>query len=134
MKRKGVNNRNGGFTMVEMLTVVAILIILLGVSMVSVVRYRDLLKITELDNAAREIYMAAENRAVLLSGARRLNNQVRTAGAEDGGRYYVSKSSLNGELLTSGSIDPALLDGGDFYIVYDLDGGSVTDVFYAENI
>ena len=132
MKRKGVNNRNGGFTMVEMLAVVAILIILLGVSMVSVVRYRDLLKITELDNAAREIYMAAENRAVLLSGARRLNNQVRTAGAEDGGRYYVSKSSLNAELLTSGSIDPALLDGGDFYIVYNLDGGSVTDVFYAE--
>lgn len=145
MEKRCLDNRNSGFSMVEMLAVVAILIILLGISMVSVAHYRDLLKITELDNAAREIYMAAENRAVLLSGARRLNSQVGKAGtptkltgrAGDGeaaGLYCVSKTGVenSGELLTLGSIDPALLDG-DFYIVYDLDGGSVTDVFYAES-
>lgn len=142
MEKKGLNNRNGGFSMVEMLAVVAIIVILLGISMVAVVRYRDLLKITELDNAAREIYMAAENRAVLLSGARRLNNQVDAAGEnttltaslhsganED--LYYVSRAGIGEELLTVGSIDPALRDG-DFYIVYDKNSGSVTDVFYAE--
>lgn len=129
--------------MVEMLAVVAIIVILLGVSMVSVARYRDLLKITELDNAAREIYMAAENRAVLLSGARRLSNQVNKAGqpvtltghGHSGGEmlYYVSKASMTEDLLTDGSIDPALVaDGVDFYIVYDQNSGSVTDVFYAE--
>ena len=136
-------NRNSGFSVVEMLAVVAILVILLGISMVSVLRYRDLLEITELDNAAREIYMAAENRAVLLSGAKRLNYQVSSAKGPDGlagggeaaGRQYVSKADVKrtGELLTTGSIDPELMDGkGDFYIVYDLDGGSVTDVFYAK--
>ena len=77
-------NRNSGFSVVEMLAVVAILVILLGISMVSVLRYRDLLEITELDNAAREIYMAAENRAVLLSGAKRLNYQVSSAKGPDG--------------------------------------------------
>ena len=65
MKKHTKNNRYGGFTVVEMLTTVAIIVILLAISAVSVVRYIDLLKITELDNAAREIYMAAENRAVL---------------------------------------------------------------------
>lgn len=137
------SNQNSGFTVVEMLAVVAIIIILLGVSAVAAVRCRDLLKITELDNAAREIYMAAENRAVLLSGARRLNSQVSKAGSatvlagraggDAAGLYCVSKdgAEASGELLTFGSIDPALMDG-DFYIVYDLDGGSVTDVFYAE--
>ena len=77
MREDRFDNKNKGFSLVEMLAVVAILIILLGVSAVGVVYYRDLLKITELDNAAREIYMAAENRAVLLSNARRLSGLVR---------------------------------------------------------
>lgn len=135
--------------MIEMLAVVAIIVILLGISIVSVVYYRDLLKITELDNAAREIYMAAENRAVLLSGAKRLNNQLGD-GESGAGRptkltgyewhseekeelYYVSKANMTEDLLKTGSIDPALRKNGvDFYVVYDKSSGSVTDVFYAE--
>lgn len=126
--------------MVELMAVVAITVILFALSMVGVVRYQGMLKLTELDNAAREIYMAAENRAVLLSGARRLKTQVARAselslqaGRAGDGEVYVTKAQVeeNGELLTVGSIDPALMDG-DFYIVYNLDGGSVTDVFYAE--
>lgn len=135
--------------MIEMLAVVAIIVILLGISIVSVVYYRDLLKITELDNAAREIYMAAENRAVLLSGAKRLSNQLGD-GESGAGRptkltgyewhseekeelYYVSKAKMTLDLLKTGSIDPALRkDGVDFYVVYDKNSGSVTDVFYAE--
>ena len=144
MEKRHFNNRNSGFSVVEMLAVVAILVILFGVSMVSAARYRDLLKITELDNAARSIYMAAENRAVLLSGGKRLKNQVGGAGTataltkyETSGEsvdlYYVSKSKVTEELLPLGSVDPALReDGVDFYIVYDQISGSVTDVFYAE--
>ena len=51
--------RNHGFSLVETLAVVAILVILLSLSAVAAAYYRDYLKITELDNAAREIYMAA---------------------------------------------------------------------------
>ena len=128
--------------MVELMAVVAITVILFALSMVGVIRYQGMLKLTELDNAAREIYMAAENRAVLLSGSRRLNNQVGQVGQaaalsdrpESSRAYYVSKAGATNELLAAGSIDPALLDGErDFYIVYDLNGGSVTDVFYAES-
>lgn len=140
MEKNAWNSRNGGFTVVELMAVVAITVILFALSMVGVVRYQGMLKLTELDNAAREIYMAAENRAVLLSGARRLKTQVARAsvlslqaGRAGDGEVYVTKAQVEetGELLTVGSIDPALMDG-DFYIVYDLAGGSVTDVFYAE--
>lgn len=131
METRRLNNNSRGFSLVEMLAVVAILVILLGISMVAAAGYRDLLKITELDNAAREIYMAAENRAVLLSGARRLSNQLDPK--NPGSQFdYVSKTSMNEDLLPTGSIDPALWDG-DFYIVYDRKSGSVTDVFYAKS-
>lgn len=131
METRRLNNNSRGFSLVEMLAVVAILVILLGISMVAAAGYRDMLKITELDNAAREIYMAAENRAVLLSGARRLSNQLGKK-TPDSKFDYVSKTSMDEELLPIGSIDPALRSG-DFYIVYDRKSGSVTDVFYAES-
>ena len=157
MKNRKRNKRNSGFTMVEMLVTVAILIILLSVSAVAVIQYMDRLKIAELDNAAREIYMAAENRAVLLSGAQRLSDLVskdedgnpdddrhlmslgsphKSPSSEDLYYVYVSKDSRNSnidDLLSDSNFDRTLLDNGDFYIVYDLNSGSVTDVFYAEN-
>lgn len=132
-------NWNKGFSLVEMLAVVAIIVILLGVSGVGVIYYRNWLKLTELDNAARSIYMAAENRAVLLSGERRLGGLVKGGGevtltrlsGGDGGTaaYVVARDDGNlSQLLPVGTIDPALLEG-DFYIVYEPVSGSVTDVF-----
>ncbi len=141
MKRIPSNNRNGGFSLVEMLAAVAILVILLGISAVAAAHYKNYLKITELDNAAREIYLAAENRAALLNGSRRLvklvsksGNSVSGVDAGTGGRYISCADIKNGdgELLPAGSIDPALLNG-DFYIVYEPVSGCVTDVFYAES-
>ena len=64
---------------------VAILVILLGVSAVAAARYRDYLKITELDNAARDIYMAAENRAVLLNGGGQLTGLLADSASAEGG-------------------------------------------------
>ena len=98
--------------------------------------YRDYLKITELDNAAREIYMAAENRAVLLNSGGQLDGALGVAPLAEGKTpaqpIHISKSDAAEKgLLTAGAIDPALLDG-DFYIFYNPASGAVTDVFYAE--
>lgn len=133
------HNENRGFSLVETLAVVAILVILLSLSAVAAAYYRDYLKITELDNAARDIYMAAENRAVLLGGSGQLEKALTGGGAQtlaEGGEQqasvYVAKDTAASlGLLTGGAIDPALLNG-QFYIVYDTASGAVTDVFYTE--
>lgn len=132
------NKRNSGFTMVEALAAVAILVILLGLSAVGVSYYRDLLKITELDNAARAIYMAAEDRAVLLESGGQLEDILVGASPLAGGTGGVPSQVVKGkddvvalDLLTAGAVDPALLEG-EFYIVYDPAGAAVTDVFYTE--
>ena len=77
--------RNHGFSLVETLAVVAILVILLSLSAVAAAYYRDYAKITELDNAAREIYMAAENRAVLLNSGGQLDGALGVAPLAEGG-------------------------------------------------
>lgn len=155
MKFKTSKKRNDGFTLVEMLAVTAIVAILLAIGIVAVVHYARWLHITELDNTAREIYLAAENRAVLLSAGGRLEEQVMAAGdaeqtvtphkdatslAAGGGAanakyryiYYDGNANRLEDLLPAGTIDPALREGR-FYIVYEVNMGSVADVFYAED-
>lgn len=136
MTKRVKKQRNHGFSLVETLAVVAILVILLSLSAVAAAYYRDYLKITELDNAAREIYMAAENRAVLLNSGGQLDGVLGVAPLAEGGTpaqpIHISKSDAAEKgLLTAGAIDPALLNG-DFYIFYNPASGAVTDVFYAE--
>ena len=146
MKKPIRSKRNSGFSLVEVLAVVGILVILLAISIVPVANYKDKLKITELDNAAREIFMAAQNRAVLLYDSQQLdgyvNRGVNTAELlgyaqhskeEDEEELYYLTSRNISELLGPGSIDSAFQrDNVEFYIVFDLKSGSVTDVFYAE--
>lgn len=136
MGQRFENRRNRGFSLVETLAVVAILVILLSISAVAASYYRDYLKITELDNAAREIYMAAENRAVLLDSSGRLEGLLSASTLAEGGAadspWITKDDAAAKELLTAGAIDPALLKG-DFRIVYDPDSFAVTDVFYAES-
>lgn len=147
MKCSGGRSQRG-FTVHEMLLVVAILIVLLAVSIVGLVSYSRRLQLAELDNSAREIFLAAQNRAILLSGGQRLEGLVAEPdgsnridhvevlpGAEETTQisvYYIyCKDDNIGELLPTESIDPALWDG-DFYITYEPESGSVVDVFYAE--
>ena len=65
-----------GFTIQEMLLVLLITIVLLAISLVGIIPYMRRLQLTELDNSAREIFMAAQNRAILLSGGQRLERYV----------------------------------------------------------
>lgn len=140
--------RQKGFTIQEMLLVILITVIFLSISMVGIVRYMRHLQLTELDNSAREIFLAAQNRAVLLSGGQRLesyvvdpngHNRLDHVEAIPGSdeiapitAYYLHSSDPNMEkLLPQGSIDPDLWDG-DFYIIYEPKSGSVVDVFFTK--
>ena len=140
-RRGKAGKQNNGFTLLEVLIAVAILVVLLGLALVGVVRWRDYLKITELDNAAREIYMAAENRAVLMqnSGASAVLLSSGPSPASDESLVVLSKKTVEPdsmdvrleELLPVGTIDPALREKC-YYILYSKSTGHVTDVFYAE--
>lgn len=135
----------------EALLAVGLLTILLSVSALGITGVVRRLKIAELDNAAREIYMAAQNQAVLLSSNGRLLQGVQKPlpggsqgqyinqmehvpvdeiGSKEITAYYVAKADA-GQLLSEESIDPTLWQG-DFYIVYEPESASVLDVFFAE--
>lgn len=60
MKKKKVGN-NKGFTMAELLMAIAVLVILFGLIFVGVIQHQRKLKQMEMDNVAREIFVAAQN-------------------------------------------------------------------------
>ncbi len=137
-----------GFTLIEMLVTVLITVILLSVSIVGINVYRNQLKITELDNAAKQIYIAAQNRAILLKGSQRLDQYVihpdgdnrmefvevipNSTGSIQTTAYFIHCSDENiKELLPEETIE-SLLWEGDFYIIYEPESGSIMDVFYSE--
>lgn len=149
MSKQTKHKQNQGFTLLETLLTVAIVVILLGVSAVGVAYYKDYLKITELDNTARDIYMAAENRAVLLQNSGQLRASAVPLSEGSGSSLTLTlsgsgsqvvintpmSSSVNEDelkdLLPKGTIDPALWSG-DFRVVYDQATGHVEEVFYAK--
>ena len=146
-----LRKKQQGFTVQEMLVVIAITVILLGVSIVGVVAYVRHLQLKELDNAAREIFMAAQNRAILIGsdkvkkaavkadGQNRIEHvEILPSSGDDATTqitvYYVHSSDEEAmkELLPQEAIDPALWDG-DFYISYEPESASVVDVFYSDD-
>lgn len=57
--------RKGGFTLAEFLVVIAITTILAGVSFVTAIHYQSRLRRLEMDQTAKEIFLAAQNRLSL---------------------------------------------------------------------
>ena len=64
IKRKVKQNK--AFTLMEMLVVVAVMVVLLGISTLAVNSWHKSLKMTELDNYAKSIYLEAQNQLAAL--------------------------------------------------------------------
>lgn len=119
-----------GFTLHEMLLVILISLVFLALSIVGIVTYMRYLRLVQLDNSAKEIFLAAQNRAILLRSNQQLDefvvedaNSIKNVDVipgSDGGIqitvYYIHCDSAHmDQLLPSGTIDPTLWDG-DFWI------------------
>lgn len=131
-----------GFTLAELLMVIAIIGVLVIAAIPGVVTLRDNLKMMELDAAARSIYVAAQNRMSELRASGQVSvlqgTKMSSAPSDfpdelewsDGDYRYLTQSET-GALLPQGAVDASLYNGN-FYVEYNAKTGMVYGVFYAE--
>lgn len=91
-KMMGKLKQNHAFTMLEMLIAVAVMIVLLGVSVLGISRLASDLKITELDNHAKTIYLEAQNQMAAMEVEGKLSRFYQELTMESGTYYGAYKS------------------------------------------
>lgn len=149
---KTEKKRRGAFTLAEFLVVVAITMILAGVSFVAVIRYQSRLKRLEMDQTAKEIFLAAQNRLSLDApeGAlKRILSQepdseeklgIRCQGEDRDGVYVVMyqphgdnrTEEIRNRLLPFGAVDETVRTDGSYLIFYEPEAGTVREVWYSD--
>ena len=147
-----MDRKRGGFTMMELLLVIAILGVLFSLAVGGLLEIRKKLRQQELDAKAEIIYAAAQNRVAELRAAGyggKLTDSRYTlhkmtalpsdavADVADVTLYYVTSeekdndTSLAGEILPQTCVDPELW-GNHWLIEYNGNTGLVYAVFYSE--
>ena len=74
-----INNGNG-FTLAELLLVVGIIVILTGISFIAATYYSRVLKLNEMDNTAKQIFIAAQNHLTSVEATGELDRYAKSAG------------------------------------------------------
>ncbi len=143
MKNKRFLNRKG-FTLAEMLLVVAILTVLTAVAAPNVAKYAKGIKLRELDDSARAIYMAAQHdfKDKIAIGKeltpKDTINDVPDRYTGDSSEENISKidytiyhgsPEANG-LVTVGAIEPELA-ANSYVIEFNAETGDIYGVFYS---
>ena len=135
-----------GFTMLEVMITVTLLIILMGVAFVAVQNYQRTLKQLELDEMAKDIYIAAQNHLTVAAAQGELADRTGVDKTDDTGsppeyffavapndsRLASSSSSVLAKMLPKFSLDDTVRLGGSYVIAYDPGSATVTDVFYSD--
>lgn len=144
--------RRGGFTLAEFLVVIAIIMILAGVSFVAAIRYQSRLRRLEMDQTAKEIFLAAQNQLSLSQAEGAIERLLKTgadteeklgipltAEGQDGiycVLYQPGEEERCGEirnrLLPFGSIDETVRTDGSYLIFYEPGAGAVRAVWYSD--
>ena len=151
-KNLPIEKKRGGFTMVELLLVVAILVVLFALAVGGLVQMKKNLRQKELDAKAEIIYAAAQNRMAELRAAgygSTLTDETRARKMADiptdavidtvtrPAFYYVIsadkgvKTALADDILPETNVDPELWSHH-WLIEYNGDTGLVYAVFYSE--
>ena len=151
-KNLPIEKKRGGFTMVELLLVVAILVVLFALAVGGLVQMKKNLRQKELDAKAEIIYAAAQNRMAELRAAgygSTLTDETRARKMADiptdavidtvtrPAFYYVisadkgAKTALADDILPETNVDPELWSHH-WLIEYNGDTGLVYAVFYSE--
>ena len=133
-------NRKRGFTMAEMLIVIAIIGVLSAVAFIAVQQHQRSLERLERDSVAREIFVASQNHLTMAQGQGYLGmteDSYGTADSEDGVYFFAvykgdafSSPSLLSLMLPFGAVDETVRAGGSYIIRYHAESATVMDVFY----
>lgn len=147
---KKIRNKYG-FSMAELLMVVAILVALFGVAFVAVQRHQRSMTQLEYDTIAKEIFVAAQNHLTAAesqgylgqitekSGYGTESGYINVGTSENDSRdkvFYLSKGT-DGQgvmldlMLPFGAIDETIRAGGSYIIRYQPSTARVLDVFYS---
>lgn len=131
-----------GFSLAEVLLVVAIIIILMGVVFIEVPKYQRSLEQLEYDGIAKEIFVAAQNHLTLAESQGYLGMTEADFGtvedADKGVYYFVigDGSPLSNNVLAlmlpNFSIDDTVRLGGSYIVRYQKSPAQVMDVFYSD--
>ena len=115
--KKRLNRK--GFTLAEVLVTVAILLILAGVTFVSVVQYQKNLRLMEMDGTAKEIFIAAQNHLSVAQASGdldRLAEEAKTSGS--------ASASAIGTKLSSAPSYAGNDKGGYYSVIHNVASGS----------
>lgn len=131
----------GGFSLTELLTVVAILAVLMAVAIPAVIAISRNLKMRELDDTAREIFLAAQNVLTERQAAGTVITQkadgtpIKTGEWDNekrDGYWLLSGSAENiNFLLPDGAVEPVVAENN-IAIKYDPENAVVLEVYYGE--
>lgn len=146
-----IRRNTGGYTLLELTMVVAILGILMSLSAIGIRRHQRTLTQVEYDGIAREIFVAAQNHLTMAESQGLIDIPDKTNplevgfpyDADEGIYYYVVNDTLRNELkelgklnmldlmLPAASVDGTARLGGSYVILYQMEPAVVLDVFYA---
>ncbi len=156
MDRQRMKDNRHGFTLAELLVVIAIMMILAGVSFVGLSSYIRNLHVVEMDNAAKEIFIVAQNHLsqAYASGEYLKKNEsyygnkfaskpdyLDTPDDANAEYYYViytgypsghqTKTDVLNAMLPQYSIEEEIADYGNYIIAYEKNTATVLGVFYS---
>lgn len=123
--------QNKAFTLMEMMVVLTLVVTLLAISVVGISDWSKKLKMAELDNYAKSVYLEAQNQLAAMKAEGSLPTLYNEFVDDEDGIYYAEYKGRN---LTVQPADYNLELFGDFYkgIYYFTDADAVTKLFIPE--